>query len=180
MALDILLFYFINSFVFRNVYFDGAAIFLVHYLPFVLIGVVFIFLFYNFKKYWRMLLKAFAAGLLSFCSAQVIGALFYRSRPFLVAGVKNILAHSPSPSFPSSHATVLFAIATVVVLYNKKAGTLFLILAGLVSLARVFCAVHWPSDIMGGMTIGILSALLIHYLWQKFWPILKQKIPQLT
>ncbi len=170
MALDILLFYFINSFVFRNVYFDGAAIFLAHYLPFVLIGVVFIFLFYNFKKYWRMLLKAFAAGLLSFCSAQVIGALFYRSRPFLVAGVKNILAHSPSPSFPSSHATVLFAIATVVVLYNKKAGALFFISAGLVSLARVFCAVHWPSDVLFGMFLGIFSALFVHFVLRKIIP----------
>lgn len=169
MALDALLFQKINNLVGESAWLDSAAIFLAHCLPLVLGGAVFLFLLYNFQKYWWMFLEILVAGVVSFFSTQIIGLLFYRARPFLLAGVKNILEHSSDPSFPSSHATALFALSAIVGLYNKKAGILFLISAGLVSFARVFCAVHWPSDVLFGMFLGIWVGIIVHFVPRKIF-----------
>ena len=33
--------------------------------------------------------------------------------------------------------------------------------------ARVAAGVHWPLDILGGAVIGIITAWIVHNLWEK-------------
>ena len=44
---------------------------------------------------------------------------------------------------------------------NKKAGIFFFLASFLIGLARVFSGIHWPSDILVGALVGILSAYLL-------------------
>lgn len=64
-------------------------------------------------------------------------------------------------SFPSGHTTAAFDCMTpVFILGNKRLKFLTLTFAILMGLARIYLCVHFPSDVLGGMIIGILAGIL--------------------
>ena len=67
-------------------------------------------------------------------------------------------------SFPSGHTVNAFAAAVAVFLNHKKVGIIALILAALVAFSRLYVGVHYPTDVLVGMAIGIVFAVLVHYL----------------
>jgi undecaprenyl-diphosphatase len=81
--------------------------------------------------------------------------------------VNQVIEHSASGSFPSGHIAFLFALAIAVYFFNKKWGLVFFILSLLVGLARIFVGIHYPLDILGGIVIGIVSAIVVRALIRK-------------
>ncbi|MGY4234709.1 undecaprenyl-diphosphatase [Bradyrhizobium sp. USDA 4449] len=61
-------------------------------------------------------------------------------------------------SFPSDHATYLFAIAAGFWRISRVGGALFGVFALLVSTSRVFLGIHFPADILVGALIGIATS----------------------
>ncbi len=62
-------------------------------------------------------------------------------------------------SFPSSHTVNMFAAATVIACFYRRAGLLMYLLAAAVGYSRIYCGAHWPSDIPPSMAIGVLVGL---------------------
>lgn len=75
-------------------------------------------------------------------------------------------------SFPSGHTIASFEAATVLMLYNKKIGIPALTLACLIAFSRLYLYVHYPTDVLASVVLGIGIGFLGNYLSGK---ILKTK-----
>ncbi len=160
--MDYNLFVYINNFVGHWAWLDSLAIFFAKYLIYFLVAATGLFFFIIKKNKIRYL---FLTGLSVILSRLVITELirlfWHRPRPFIDHQVNLLIGHSASGSFPSGHAAFLFALSTAVFFFNKKLGIVFLIASFFIGLARVFIGVHYPFDILGGMVVGVLSAMLV-------------------
>ena len=64
-------------------------------------------------------------------------------------------------SFPSGHTTAAFATMTPVFLLGRKRVSWLALLFGvLMGVSRVYLVVHYPSDILGGLIIGVIAGVL--------------------
>ncbi|TFB08158.1 phosphatase PAP2 family protein, partial [Candidatus Atribacteria bacterium MT.SAG.1] len=126
--LDRTIFNGVNNLALKNLYLDEVAIFCASFLGYVLIGILFVLLIRNFKKYYKIVTQAFISGIFArFIIVEIIRFIWDRPRPFISNSVNLLINHSSSASFPSGHAAFFFALSTLIYLYNKKIGILFLI-----------------------------------------------------
>ncbi|WP_446897118.1 phosphatase PAP2 family protein [Clostridium sp. LBM24168] len=92
----------------------------------------------------------------------VLKNLIKRSRPFNMAkNIKVIIAKPISYSFPSGHTLSSFAVASVLSEYFVEYEIIFMGLAFLISISRVYLCVHYPTDIIGGIVIGMVLSRVI-------------------
>lgn len=99
---------------------------------------------------------------------SVSGALklaIERDRPPLSRPVPEPLLESPSTfSFPSGHATVSFACATVLALAVPRLRWQLYALAALIAFSRVYVGVHYPFDVLAGAVLGVVLATALRKL----------------
>ena len=87
-----------------------------------------------------------------------------RTRPYIALGFKSIMLDNPtSYSFPSGHAGMSFAAATVISRSPAKVFFKFLvwILALLICFSRLYLFAHYPSDVLVGAILGSIYALIV-------------------
>ena len=72
-------------------------------------------------------------------------------------------------SFPSGHTIASFEAATAILLRHKKLGTAAMILAVLIAFSRMYLYVHYPTDVIVSVFLGIGLALLASFIVNKVW-----------
>lgn len=100
--------------------------------------------------------------LVSHLIVRIGKGLFPRLRPYLM--IENVYTGRKlykDTSFPSGHSTAAFCMAAVFSSFLPVFSLTFFLLAGLVAISRVYLGMHYPSDIIAGAGIGILTALLM-------------------
>lgn len=109
-----------------------------------------------------LLLDAYAV-LLGLLINFLITLVCYHSRPFAMGIGTQLIPHRSETSFPSDHATVMFAAALPLLASPgyRKAGILLMAVAVTGGFLRVFAGVHFPSDILGSFGVGLAAAWLV-------------------
>lgn len=115
----------------------------------------------------RALLLTLWSMAVAWLACKVIRWGYPMPRPGQLGMGRQWVAHRADASFPSMHATIVFAWASSlgwsVARQHAWVPPLAWTLAGLVALSRVVLGVHFPSDVLAGLLVGTLSAALV---WQ--------------
>jgi undecaprenyl-diphosphatase len=105
------------------------------------------------------------SAFLALALASAISSLYFHPRPFMNGLARNYLHHAPDSSFPSDHATLLFALGFSFLSMRPAMWRSFWILpaalACAVGWARIYLGAHYPLDIVGAALLGLASALLL-------------------
>ena len=73
-------------------------------------------------------------------------------------------------SFPSGHTIASFEAAVVLLKNSKKMGIPAMILAVLISFSRLYLYVHYPTDVICSVILGVGFGFLGNYLARKVLP----------
>jgi len=135
-----------------------------------LVGFAALFVFFKFFR--RRLIAAnrslflFAAVSLSGLTTDLIKPLVGRLRPKLLFeadlyGFDPFRIGYEYNSFPSGHATTIFALAAALALFFPRWRMLLAGFATVVGLSRIIVGAHYLSDVMAGAYVGIMTAFLL-------------------
>lgn len=106
-------------------------------------------------------LHAIFSCALAYVVTDLIKNIIPTVRPFEAYGLTPESLTVPNDSaFPSTHTAVGFALAVTILKHDKKLGILYLIMAGLVGIARIIAHVHYPIDIIAGAFLGTIISRL--------------------
>ena len=124
----------------------------------VILGIILLF----FKKTRKCGITIISSYLLVFVVGQfVLKDLIARPRPCQFDTKVPLLVKRPSSfSCPSTHAAWAFAASTSVFVYHKGWGALTGLVALLIAFSRLYLFVHFPTDVLFGIALGILLAFI--------------------
>lgn len=117
------------------------------------------------KGWRRSLMMALLAMAVAWLACRLIRWGWPMPRPVQLGMGQQWIKHGASASFPSMHAAGAFALACAYSLgvgrHHRWLLALVWVLASGVAVSRVVLGVHFPSDILAGMLVGMGSAVLV-------------------
>jgi undecaprenyl-diphosphatase len=147
----------------QQTYLNPAFVFIAEYMVFFLALAVIVFWFTRINKNRMMVI----CGTMTFIFAEIIGKvagkIHSNNQPFAeLSNVNKLIEKAVDNSFPSDHTILFFSFCVTFCLFSKKWGYLWVVLAFLVGISRVWVGVHYPADVIVGAFISTVSALFVY------------------
>ena len=151
----------------HNAALDAVMLAITHYgVPLMVLIVVVLFWLGRAARETRH--ACYVAGgsfLLGLGLAQLMLLFIHRQKPY-DAGISHlIISPTPDGSFPSDYAIAATSIAFIF-LFNRVAPvwtTILGAMAVLICLSRIYVGMHYVSDVLGGVAVGLLAALIVNW-----------------
>jgi membrane-associated phospholipid phosphatase len=134
---------------------------------------IIVFLIYLLRRRWSKATQVILAFLLSGLLAQILKNLFSMPRPkqFFAPGAYPYfidgVTHLGFASFPSGHTTSIFALGTLLAIFTKdqRGKVACLLGAVIVGYSRIYLGQHFLGDVLMGSCVGVITAVLVHWLF---------------
>ena len=97
----------------------------------------------------------------------VLKPLIARPRPWTLAAFDLLLTPPGDFSFPSGHTAAAFAFASVLFFCDRRHCAPAVVFACLTAFSRLYLSVHFPTDVLSGIVIGIACGRAALFLWKK-------------
>jgi len=135
-------------------------------------GIIFILLALGLlitKKYRKAgFAMIIALAVMVVCNNLVLKEIFARPRPFNITYdwwneiyiFPEIVSRPDSYSFPSGHTSSAFAAAIALLWYDRKIGIPTTIFAFIMGFSRIYVEVHYCTDVLAGLIVGIIYAVI--------------------
>lgn len=118
-------------------------------------------LLYLFLFFREKLIKAVFIPAIMLVFVSVIRKIINRPRPYAALEIEPIIKKEKTgESMPSRHSFSVFMIAMTFFYVNPIASVPLFAVGIALGLVRVIAGVHYPSDILAGAAIGILSGVI--------------------
>lgn len=91
----------------------------------------------------------------------ILKPLVARPRPFTYTPAITLLIPPPTDfSFPSGHTAASFAAAFALLFSHSRHWFWAIFIAVIIAFSRLYLYVHYPTDILGGIAVGLLAGWL--------------------
>lgn len=134
------------------------------------IWILLIIIFLITKKYRKTGIKMLCSLVLSTLIVNILlKNIVMRIRPYeVITELQLLIGKQVDFSFPSGHASSSFASAGILFYYNRYPwGIIAIIIATLIAFSRLYVGVHYPSDVIAGIIIGLFSCSIIIWINKK-------------
>jgi undecaprenyl-diphosphatase len=115
------------------------------------------------------------AGILALLINFVISHIWFRPRPFVMlpkGSFSQLIPHSADASFPSDHVAGGFGFASAAWGAGQKwISYSFTGLSIIEMIARIYVGVHWPTDVLAGMLVGVVAGRVMRMLSPRVFPV---------
>jgi undecaprenyl-diphosphatase len=105
------------------------------------------------------------SGVLALLINVVISHVWFRPRPFSVlpkGTYTELISHSNDASFPSDHTSGSFGFAAGSWGHDTRwISKTFTVLAIIVMFSRIYVGVHYPTDVIAGLLVGVISGKIM-------------------
>ena len=120
----------------------------------------------KYRAYGIALFAVLAIGIV--VNNLYLKPLIARPRPCWIESVPMLIAIPKDYSFPSGHTVSSIISAYMLTVANRQFGYVAIPLAALISFSRLYLYVHFPSDILASITLGILFGAITTWVLKKY------------
>ncbi|MDQ6779634.1 MAG: phosphatase PAP2 family protein [Candidatus Eremiobacteraeota bacterium] len=120
------------------------------------------------SRRYNVLLWLLPAAAVAVALTIVAGHTLFDARPFVALHTAPLVPHSSDNGFPSDHSSVAGFIAVAACFLDPLAGAVAIGAALGIGIARIYCLLHWPGDVIAGWCIGALPAIVACVVWRKY------------
>ncbi len=143
---------------------NPIMIFFAKYMKYFLLFGIIMYWFTRKRENRIMIISSMFAFVVAEVFGAIAGAIHSNNQPFAeLSNVNQLIGHAIDNSFPSDHAIEFFSICITFLLFKKNLRYVWLAIAILVSISRVWVGVHYPADILVGAILGIIGAALCYW-----------------
>ena len=165
--IDLMVIKFVNSI--QNSFLDTIMVFFTFLGDDGLIWIVIILtmLFFPYSRKYAFMLMI-TLPLVMLIGNKILKNLINRPRPFhLIPELRVLVESSGTSSFPSSHTAVAFAVLGIFIFFKLKHKKYIAVISSGIGLSRIYLNVHYFSDVIGGIILGMGTAFFIYLIFSK-------------
>lgn len=108
-----------------------------------------------------------ALALNALIGEEILKNIIQRPRPYDEFPLVDLLIGKYRTfSFPSGHTASSFAAAYILSRYLKRFSLVFWSMAVMISFSRLYLFMHYPSDVLGGVVLGLFCGVLVSYYYE--------------